>query len=83
MGVRGTCGEYDYLSFKCEYLIFRELNQRNMELESELEEMRNQQSSLREEKENELQQKYMDHLYVKYGRMYTFGSVTDKYLYYY
>lgn len=40
----------------------RELNQRNMELESELEEMRNQQSSLREEKENELQQKYMDHL---------------------
>ncbi|CAB4021309.1 Hook homolog 3-like, partial [Paramuricea clavata] len=40
----------------------RELNQRNMEIESELEEMRNQQSSLREEKENELQQKYMDHL---------------------
>lgn len=33
-----------------------------MELESEIEEMRNQQSNLREEKENELQQKYMDHL---------------------
>jgi hypothetical protein len=33
-----------------------------MELESELDEMRNQQSNVREEKENELQQKYMDHL---------------------
>lgn len=40
----------------------RELNQRNMELESEIEEMRNQQINLREENENELQQKYMDHL---------------------
>ena len=48
-----------------QYRVFwniRELNQRNMELESELDEMRNQQSNVREEKENELQQKYMDHL---------------------
>lgn len=55
----------------------RELNQRNMELESKLEEMRNQQSSLREEKENELQQKYMDHLWVLYLRPCTYGTFME------